>query len=166
MGYPKAETLTSLSKKFIADLMPRHPIYLPLLPESAQEVIGNVHDNTRPAKAVLESEGFKFRDRVDIFDGGPSLHCATKEIRAVRESQRGTVGEIKELDDSVPTQLICNASVDFRSCIGQIQWQGESATIDPVTALQLELKVARPYEASMPSPANCKLLSSFGLPFH
>jgi len=47
IGFPKAETLTSQSKKFIADLMPKHPIYIPLLPEAAREVIGKVHDNTK-----------------------------------------------------------------------------------------------------------------------
>ena len=43
IDYPKAETLTSRSKKFIADLMPRHPIYIPLLPEDAQAVIAGAN---------------------------------------------------------------------------------------------------------------------------
>ena len=60
IDFPKAETLTSQSKKFIADLMPKHPIYIPLLPEDAQKVIGEVHENTLPALKVLEKEGFEF----------------------------------------------------------------------------------------------------------
>ena len=46
--FPQAETLTTVSKSFIAELMPVHPIYIPLLPESAQKVIGCVHVNTEP----------------------------------------------------------------------------------------------------------------------
>ena len=87
--------MTSQSKKFIADLMPKHPIYIPLLPTEAREVIGKVHDNTRPALAVLEKEGFEFRNLVDIFDGGPTMHCSIDQIRAIRESQAGTVANIE-----------------------------------------------------------------------
>ena len=53
IDFPKAETMSSKSKKFIADLMPKHPIYIPLLPQKAQEVIGEVHDNTRPALSLI-----------------------------------------------------------------------------------------------------------------
>ena len=43
-------SLTGIGKKgFIADLMPKLPIYVNLLSKEAQAVIGEVHDNTRPA---------------------------------------------------------------------------------------------------------------------
>ena len=87
--FPKAETLTSESKKFIADLMPRHPIYIPLLPQEAQDVIGEVHRNTRPARAMLEKEGFVFDNFVDIFDGGPTLNASTNKIRVVNQNVAG-----------------------------------------------------------------------------
>ena len=88
----------------------------------------------------MEKEGFEFRDRVDIFDGGPALHCATTEIRAIRESQSGTV---KAIDKSVEgeTQLVSNTNLEFRAGIGAIQWNNAEATIDEVTALRLGLKV-------------------------
>ena len=142
MDYPKAETLTSLSKKFIADLMPRFPIYIPLLPQFAQEVIGKVHRNTEPAKAVLEKEGFGFQDRVDIFDGGPTLHCELEKIRAVSDSQHGIVESIEESTSGSVEHLICNSRLDFRVAMGKILWsENGTATIDEVTALRLDLKV-------------------------
>lgn len=142
IDYPKAETLSSQSKKFIADLMPRHPIYIPLLPQSAQDVIGKVHENTEPAKAVLEKEGFVFRDRVDIFDGGPALHCKTSEIRSVKDSRQGTVNAIEEKVESSTRQLVSNSRLDFKAALGDIAWHdNDTATIDQVTALQLNLKV-------------------------
>ena len=136
-----AETLTSQSKKFIADLMPTHPIYIPLLPESAQEAIGEVHVNTRPALVVLEKEGFDFRGMVDIFDGGPTVHCATNEIRSIKNSRGGTVSAIETNPVGTERQLICNARLDFRACLGEISWDGDQATIDEATSLSLELKV-------------------------
>ncbi len=141
IDFPKAETLTSQSKKFIADLMPRHPIYIPLLPDDAQEVIGMVHQNTRPALTVLEKEGFKFSQLVDIFDGGPTLHCNLEEIRAVEESVAGTVQSIeKEVKDG-KQQLVSNASLDFKACLGDTHWNQDQVTIDQVTALRLGLRL-------------------------
>jgi arginine N-succinyltransferase len=141
IDFPKADTMTARSKKFIAELMPEHPIYIPLLPESAQEVIGQVHPNTIPARALLMKEGFRFLDRVDIFDGGPTLHCATKQIRAVRESKRGTVGRIVPRLDRGNEQLISNARLNFRACLGLTQWNADQVTLNEVTALRLNLKL-------------------------
>ena len=140
MDFPKAETLTTQSKKIIADLMPRHPIYLPLLPQDAQQVIGKVHSNTEPALAMLVKEGFERRGLVDLFDGGPTIECALDNIRAVRESQFGTVGAIAESVENGKQQIISNSRLDFRTCLGKIHWDGETATIDEVTALRLDLK--------------------------
>lgn len=52
--------------------MPKHPIYTHFLSDEAQSVIGQVHPQTAPARAVLEKEGFRYRNYVDIFDGGPT----------------------------------------------------------------------------------------------
>ena len=155
IDFPKAETMSSKSKKFIADLMPQHPIYIPLLPEDAQAVIGQVHDNTRPALSVLKKEGFEWRDFVDIFDGGPTVHCELENIRSVRESKSGTVKSIKSRTESTKTdpasdtnagesndlQLISNCQLDYRCCLGEIVWSGSDAEIDEVSALRLNLTV-------------------------
>ena len=50
-----------MNKKFIADLMPDHPIYIPLLPYSAQEVIGKPHKESAPAVKNLKAEGSSSR---------------------------------------------------------------------------------------------------------
>lgn len=141
MDFPKAETLTSQSKKFIADLMPTHPIYIPLLPQDAQDVIGKVHPNTRPALALLEKEGFTINSRVDIFDGGPTVECKARDIRSVRESRAGVVASVVESANSDTELLIANASMEFRTCLGNATWNDEGATIDEGTALRLSLKV-------------------------
>ncbi len=33
---------------------------------------------------MLEAEGFRRRDMIDIFDGGPVVHCPRDEIKAVQ----------------------------------------------------------------------------------
>ena len=116
MPFADADRLTGLGKKeFIAELMPRHPLYINLLPEECRVVIGEVHENTRPARKMLEDEGFRYQGYVDIFDGGPTLETQVQDIRAVRDSKRYTT----TLDDNVTAgdtpYLVSNTSLtDYR----------------------------------------------------
>ncbi len=87
LPFEKADDLTaSGSKTFIAELMPSHPIYIPLLNQEAQDAIGEVHENTLPARRMLEKEGFRFHGYVDIFDGGPTLEVKVMDMRAATAS--------------------------------------------------------------------------------
>lgn len=152
--FPQAETLTTNSKSVIADLFPRHPIYVPLLPPTAQAVIGHVHKHTEPAKKMLEDEGFGAQDLIDIFDGGPVLHCKTKRIRAIRESQKLTVTEIrKEL--SVPDKLVGNCRLDkFRTCLGKVLVESkQNVVLDEVTSLELKIRVGDKIRTAELKPA-------------
>ncbi|MDX1606574.1 MAG: arginine N-succinyltransferase, partial [Candidatus Competibacterales bacterium] len=69
--------------QFIADLMPKHPVYACLLPQVAQAVLGVAHPDSRPAMALLEREGFRFEGCVDVFDAGPTLHCPIDTVHTV-----------------------------------------------------------------------------------
>lgn len=71
---------------FIADLMPRHPLYTHLMDENARAVIGQVHPQTRPALAMLEAEGFRHNGYVDLFDAGPTVEARLADIRSVSTS--------------------------------------------------------------------------------
>src|SRR5205823_2755574 len=94
--FPNADYLSMVNKKFIADLMPTHPIYIPLLPKEAQEAIGQVQEQTRPAVKILEEEGFKVSGMVDIFDAGPILSAKRDQVRAVKESAKAAIVEITD----------------------------------------------------------------------
>jgi arginine N-succinyltransferase len=88
MEFSRADDLTSLGKKsFIAELMPRHPLYVAYLPAEAQQVIGHVHSDTEPARRLLEQEGMHYEGYVDIFDAGPVLQARVSELRALRDSE-------------------------------------------------------------------------------
>ncbi len=75
------------NKELVAELMPKYPIYLFFLSPEAREAIGQTHEYTRPALAMLQKEGFHFNGYVDIFDAGPVMESFVEDIRAVRESR-------------------------------------------------------------------------------
>jgi arginine N-succinyltransferase len=92
MGFHEADAFNSVhGNQFIADLMPKYPVYVALLPREAQAAIGEPHDAGRPAQKMLLAEGFRFNGYIDIFDGGPTVDTRVDEIRTIRESLGTTV---------------------------------------------------------------------------
>lgn len=79
------------NKGFIAEMIPRFPIYLDFLDDSVKAVIGKVHPNTMGALKLLESEGFRFNNYIDVIDGGPKMEATIADLRAVAQSQLKTV---------------------------------------------------------------------------
>lgn len=83
-------TVTQLAgagnKGFIAELMPKYPLYTNLLSESALAVIGEVHPDTRPALRMLEKEGFRHKGYIDLFDAGPTVEAERDQIHSVANS--------------------------------------------------------------------------------
>ena len=104
MEYSTADYLTGIGQKsFIAELMPKHPVYVNLLPADARDVIGVVHADTVPARTMLEQEGFRYEGYVDIFDAGPTVECFRDDIHAVRQSL--VLPVTLEEEDPVPDSL-------------------------------------------------------------
>jgi arginine N-succinyltransferase len=62
MEYSTADYLTGIGQKsFIAELMPKHPVYVNLLPQAARDAIGSVHADTAPARAHARAGGIPLR---------------------------------------------------------------------------------------------------------
>lgn len=116
MDFDRADDLSSLGKKsFIAELMPRYPLYVVCLPQEAQAVIGVVHEATIPARKLLEQEGLHFEGYVDIFDAGPVLQGRVSELRAVRESVLAIIDTAESESEEINSVLISNTNLaDFR----------------------------------------------------
>jgi len=87
-GFLEADLHNAMhGNQFIADLMPRYPIYTSMLPAAARAAIGRPHDNSVPALKLLQAEGFVYEGYCDIFDAGPTVQARTDQIRTVRQSR-------------------------------------------------------------------------------
>lgn len=142
IDFTRADYLTGIGKKgFIADLMPKLPIYVNLLSQEAQQVIGQVHENTRPALRLLEQEGFACRNCVDIFDAGPTVECDLHHIESVRNSIRAKV--VIASHASSQDYLIANTSFEqFRATAAKAAYDQASDSVilapDVAAALLVE----------------------------
>lgn len=106
--FPDADYISGIgNNQFIADLMPKYPIYIEMLPKAAQDVIGKTHDETRPALNLLKKEGFRFSNAVDIFDGGPCVDVRLDDIRTIRHSKIATIRKTVDRSPSMERHLAC-----------------------------------------------------------
>lgn len=113
MDFPTADYLTGIGNKvFIAELMPKYPIYVKLLSKEAQAVIGQVHDKTRPALQLLQQEGFSCRGYVDIFDGGPTVEANLEHLRTVQNSNKLPVRITEDHVQNENIHFVINTSVE------------------------------------------------------
>ncbi len=140
MDFQTVDHMMGLGNKvFIAELMPRYPIYTNLLSQEAQDVIGHVHPKTAPALKLLQREGFVHRGYVDIFDGGPTVECELEQIKSVKNSQRLTV-QISEQKNTV-NHIVCNTDLSsFRAMEASVEVDGELALITQQQADALGVK--------------------------
>ncbi|SDS73034.1 arginine N-succinyltransferase [Pseudomonas oryzae] len=140
MEFSQADYLTGVGNKaFIAELMPKFPLYTCFLSEEARAAIGRVHRETEPALTMLRAEGFTYQGYIDIFDGGAALECETGSIRAVRDSQT-LVLAIGTPGDEAPQFLIHNRKrEDCRITVGQARAVSGALVVDAVTARRLRL---------------------------
>ena len=88
MSFQDADYFNAIhGNQFIADLMPKHPVYIAMLDEEARKVIGLPHPTGRAAMRMLENEGFCHEGYVDIFDGGPTMTARTDHVTSVARSR-------------------------------------------------------------------------------
>ncbi len=86
VDFTEADQQIAHGKAFVAELMPRHPIYVNLLPQTAQDAIAKTQNETTPALKLLEKEGLRYTGCVAIFDAGPVVEAPVESVRAVQES--------------------------------------------------------------------------------
>jgi arginine N-succinyltransferase len=143
IDFPQADHLSVVNKRFIADLMPTHSIYIPLLPASAREVIGMAHASSMPALKNLESEGFQFCGQVDIFDAGPCVACQRDQIRTVRDSRSVAVRDVTGRELRSPMYMLGTRGTNFRACMGSIELaeDGDGMIISSDCAKVLDVQV-------------------------
>ena len=142
MEFSRADYLTGIGKKsFVAELMPKHPLYSSFLTPEAQAVIGKTHPHTLPALRMLEAEGFRYEGYVDIFDAGPTVECDVDDIDAVARSHVFQV----EISGAAPsadamTYLVANTSIDnYRATLLAATPTRKSIALSAETAAELNV---------------------------
>ncbi|TBU93958.1 arginine/ornithine succinyltransferase subunit alpha [Phytopseudomonas dryadis] len=136
MSYAEAERLCGLkSRTFLAELMPHYPIYVPLLPDSAQEAMGLVHPRAQITFDILMRDGFETDHYIDIFDGGPTLHARTSGIRSIAQSVLAPV-MLGEPPAGGRQYLVSNGQLqDFRAVVIALDWTpGQPVILSPEAA--------------------------------
>lgn len=141
MSFQEADAFNATNgNQFIADLMPKHPIYTALLPESARLAIGRPHPNGRAAMRMLENEGFRFEGYVDIFDGGPTMVAATDSIRTIAKAVHSPVTSFAGKDGT--RSIVATGRLgDFRACEATVADGAEGVAIDDSSARLLQLSI-------------------------
>jgi arginine N-succinyltransferase len=141
MNFQEADEFNAAhGTQFIADLMPKTPIYTAMLPESARAIMGMPHPSGRAAMKMLEKEGFVFDCYVDIFDGGPTMVVKTDEIRTVRESRELVLAGVEPEVSGHSFLLAAGRLTAFRACCAPVAIGKDGrATLDVKTAAMLGL---------------------------
>ena len=129
--------------QFIADLMPKHPVYIAMLSEHARAVIGVPHPSGRAAMRMLENEGFAWESYIDIFDGGPTMTVRTDQIRSVREAQDDRIvaldAGLGEHGGGEKCLISSGRFADFRTAYGWAKIRDGGIALDPASAAVLRV---------------------------
>ena len=141
MGFQDADYFNAINgNQFIADLMPKHPVYVAMLDDDARAVIGVPHPSGRAAMKMLENEGFRFDGYLDIFDGGPTMVAQTDAVRSVSEAEGRKVSGV-DLAQGERAIIAAGQLGTFRACYGARNYlEDGSIAIDSATADLLDVK--------------------------
>jgi arginine N-succinyltransferase len=123
MDFHRANYLSGINAKgFIADLMPKHPVYVPLLEKPAQQAIGQLRPDLNSIKELLMDQGFKHRHYISIFDAGPAFECLTANIAAINNQYHASVQltNLYAQSDAKPALISNNKVKDFKAIIATI----------------------------------------------
>ena len=147
MSFVEADYLTTAhNKQFIADLMPKYPIYVHLLSPEAQKVIGQVHPDTQHALDFLRQEKFEYHQYVDIFDAGPTIEARTSHIPTIQHSRLVEVKTIEKKTLNGRWALISNVPSiekqgEFLATVGEVSLNGDQCHISNIAAERLKIAV-------------------------
>ncbi|SEJ41700.1 arginine N-succinyltransferase [Sphingobium sp. AP50] len=142
MSFQEADEFNAVNgNQFIADLMPKTPIYTAMLTDSARAVIGLPHPNGRAAMRMLETEGFDNAGYVDIFDGGPTMVGQIDQLKTIAAARDVTLSATH--DKGGDRMLIATGTLaDYRCTWGFVQEGVDGAvSLDAASAARLKIEI-------------------------
>ena len=129
MNFQDADQFNAVNgHQFIADLMPKHPIYTAMLTDGARAAIGLPHPSGRAAMRMLENEGFAFENYVDIFDGGPTMTAKTDRVRTVERAREARVVAI-DRDGGDQALVATGRLADWRCALASTRLIGDAGVV-------------------------------------
>jgi arginine N-succinyltransferase len=141
MSFQEADEFNAINgHQFIADLMPKTPIYIDMLTDSAKAVIGLPHPTGRAAMRMLETEGFENSGYIDIFDGGPTLVGQIDSLRSVAEARELTLAGLHD-QRGVKVLAAAGRRHEYRCGYANalIDEEGDTVRVDAKAAAALKL---------------------------
>lgn len=138
LSYREADLFSARSKEFMLSLFPREEIFVSLLPPEARALIGRVGEETEPAKAMLERQGFVVSDHVDPFDGGPYLEADRDAIPLVAATTSRLYGGVAS-KASGSAFVSVEHKDDFRAVRSAYHADGDVVTLPDETVSALGL---------------------------
>jgi len=127
------------NKTFVAEMMPYHPLYVPLIDEEAQAVMGLVHEEAELQCSLLSDQGFEADKYVEIFDSGPILTAPRNALSLCQKAQQVKLTSI-ESNQPLQTYLIGLAEGnDFKACLVQALLKGNQLQISEDDLEQLNI---------------------------
>lgn len=159
LGYREADKLSHSNKEFIYALFPQTPLYASLLPPAVRDLIGQVGPETASVRRMLEDVGFRYRHRIDPFDGGPHFEAKADEILQVREARRLRVSS-RDLSEEHEQQVLSRRVVSgverklvavgqaegptrFRATVAGVTTEGGDAVLTSATRRLLRVKTGQ-----------------------
>lgn len=138
MDYLTADELSRKNKEFILSLYPASTIYQTLLPKQTAATIGQVADETIPAREMLKKIGFKFTQEVDPFDGGPHYRCDLRNIKPVTEylSQKIIYQDLAQSDFTGRYLISIRSKTYEWFCFSSLAKATEDSLIIPKKAIE------------------------------
>jgi arginine N-succinyltransferase len=142
MNFQEADEFNAAhGTQFIADLMPKTPIYTAMLPETATHVMGVPHPSGRAAMRMLEREGFRQDCYVDIFDGGPTMVADTDNVATIRDSRELVLGAVEDEVEGPGMIFAAGTLRTFAAACGNLRHEPDgSGTLDRRTAALLGIQ--------------------------
>ncbi len=135
MSFQEADAFNAIKgNQFIADLMPKYPVYVSLLSDEARAAIGAPHDAGRAAYNMLLAEGFAYNGYVDIFDGGPTVDAKVAHIRSIREARNARVMGTADDGEAGATRLVAGGTLAGFTAAALPLRQADDGVLLPVTA--------------------------------
>ncbi|HYD38308.1 MAG TPA: arginine N-succinyltransferase [Allosphingosinicella sp.] len=150
MTFREADEFNAMhGTQFIADLMPKTPIYTAMLTDDARKVMGVPHPSGRAAMKMLEADGFSFDGYIDIFDGGPTMAAATDRIRTVAGAREEVLAEVSDSEGGQPMLVATGRLADFTACWARMRTEPDGRVfLDSNSAALLGLEPGDRFVAS------------------